>query len=56
MGISSIPTLLLMQGGREISRIPGAMDNAQNCCMDEGRACPILMTSNPSKGTRHEYR
>ena len=26
LGISGIPTLLLMQGGREISRISGAMD------------------------------
>jgi thioredoxin 2 len=26
LGISGIPTLLLMQGGREISRIAGAMD------------------------------
>ena len=26
MGISSIPTLLLMQGGREIARTSGAMD------------------------------
>ena len=26
LGISGIPTLLLMQGGREIARISGAMD------------------------------
>ena len=26
LGISGIPTLLLMQGGREVSRISGAMD------------------------------
>jgi thioredoxin 2 len=26
LGISGIPTLLLLQGGREISRISGAMD------------------------------
>jgi thioredoxin 2 len=53
---ADIPTLLLMQGGREIARTSGALDAKIHRRMDDGGACLVTMFFLAREGKYHEYR
>lgn len=56
LGITGIPTFLLMQRGREISRASGAMDTRNLVAWTMAGLARSRRLSNPTKGVCREYR